>query len=165
MKPKSNARSSLRWTIERTRALALVVAGTAVVTLAGCGGDSPTGTKAPTTPAGSYNIATINAKALPVAVFADSGYMFEVTAGSMTLTADGKYTAIETFRQTVPGNVSVFVDTTRGTWAFAGTSVTFTNTSDIPPSTFQATWSNSGTLTLSELDFKTTNTFVYSLAR
>lgn len=136
--------------------------------LAACGGSNdastgPTGTPVPTTPAGSYNIATINTKAPPVAVISDSGFMVEVTAASIALTTDGKYIAVETSRWTVPGNVSVFVDTTSGTWTLSGTTVNFNDTLD--QSTFQATWSSTGTLTLQELDGKNTNTFVYSLAK
>ena len=160
----------VRWTIERGRALAAVAAMVVTIgALAACGSssDAPTGTSQPppqaTSPTGNYNIATINAKALPVAVIADSGFTWEVTAGSMSLTADGKYTAVETYRQTVPGNVSVFVDSTQGTWALAGTTITFNNTLD--QSTFQAAWSTSGTLTLQELDGKNSNTFVYAIAK
>lgn len=138
---------------------------TIIGVLAACGSDSPTGGKGTvqTSPVGTYTIATINAKAPPVAVISDSGFMWEVTSGSMSLTGDGNYTAVETFRQTVPGNVSVFVDSTRGTWTFSGTTVTFNNTLD--QSTFQATWANTGTLTLQELDGKNTNTFVYSVGK
>jgi len=169
MKAKANTIASLRWTIEHARTLAAVAAMVATIgALAACGGSNdastgPTGQPAPSTPTGTYTIATINTKAPPVAVISDSGFMWEVTAGSMVLTSDGKYTAVESFRQTVPGNVSVFVDTTRGTWTLSGTTVNFNDTLD--QSTFQATWSNTGTLTLQELDGKNTNTFVYSLQK
>jgi len=155
----------------RMRALVACVLAGAVVGVVACGGDAPTSsgtTTSPpptTSPAGTYAISTINTKALPVAVIADSGFTWEVTAGSMALTSDGKYLAVETFRQTVPGDVSVFVDTTTGTWALSGNVVTFTNTLDIPPSTFTATWASTGTLTLSELDGKNTNTFVYAIQK
>lgn len=161
MIPTSKRASSVRWTIERARALA-AIAATAAVVAACSSGDAPTSTS-PTTPVGSYAIATINAKAPPVAVISDSGFTWEVTSGSMVLTTDGKYTAVEAYRQTVPGNVSIFVDTTRGTWALSGTTVSLNNTLD--QSTFQATWSNTGTLTLQELDGKNTNTFVYALQK
>jgi hypothetical protein len=162
-------RTVLRWTIDRRRALATSTLAALVALLVACGSDGPTastGNNNPppaSTPAGNYAISTINAKSLPVAVIADSGFMWEVTSGTMTLTADGKYSSVETFRQTVPGNVSIFVDTTSGTWSVSGNTVSFVDTID--QSSFQATWASSGTLTLSELDGKTTNTVVYALAR
>jgi hypothetical protein len=125
--------------------------------LAACGGDS-TGPNAPSGPAGAYAIATINAKALPVAIFADTGFTYEVTAGTLTLTGDSKYSVMTTFRQTVPGNVSTFVDSTGGTWSLSGTTITFVNGEDA--STDKAEWV-SGKLTFTVIDGKATNTYVY----
>jgi hypothetical protein len=162
-----NRNPSLHWTTRRLLALG---GGFAIALAAACGGsDAPTGTTGggnpppAQTPVGNYTISTINAKALPVAVLADTGFTWEVMSGSMSLTADGKYTAVETFRQTVPGNQSTFVDSTRGTWTVAAGTVTFNNTLD--QSTFTAAWATTGTLTVSELDGKTANTFVYAIQK
>jgi hypothetical protein len=101
----------------------------------------------------------VNGKGLPVAIFSDTNYTYEVTSGSLALTTDGKFSIVTTFRQTIPGNISTFVDSTGGTWVLTGTSVTLTNGSD--GSTDTATWAN-GQLTFTETDGKNTDTYVYA---
>jgi hypothetical protein len=134
--------------------------------IAACGGDSgPTnpggGGQTSSTPTGSYDISTVNAKALPFTVFSDTGgYKWEVTAGSFGLTADGKYTAKWTFRQTIGGRVDTFIDSTFGTWALSGTTVNFTNAQDANAND-KAEWSNTGKLTFTEIEGTATNTYVY----
>jgi hypothetical protein len=157
MKETERRNSLSRWTSGRLRSLALV----AVIAAAGaCGGsDSPSGPATPKTPDGSYNISTVNGKGLPVAIFSDTNYTYEVTSGSLALTTDGKFSIVTTFRQTIPGNISTFVDSTGGTWVLTGTSVTLTNGSD--GSTDTATWAN-GQLTFTETDGKNTDTYVYA---
>ena len=49
-------------------------------------------------------------------MFADTGFVVVVTAGTITLTADGKFASAVTTRETVAGNVSVYVDHVSGTW-------------------------------------------------
>lgn len=102
----------------------------AVATLAACGGDGgPTGPGA--TVVGTYSISTVNGKALPVALYpADPLFMYEVTVGALTLTADGNFSVVTTYRQTIPGNVSVIVDSTHGTWVLTGTNVAFAGAQD-----------------------------------
>ena len=102
---------------------------------------------------------TVNGKALPVAIFADTNYTYEVMSGTLVLTTDGKFTVVSKFRQTIPGNVSLFVDSTGGTWALSGTTITFTNVDD--KSTNTATWANTQ-LTFVDNDGKTTMTVVYA---
>lgn len=138
---------------------------TIMLVLAACGGDSsgnPTGPgQTSSTPAGSYDISTVNAKALPFTIFSDTGgYKWEVTAGSFGLTPDGKYTAKWTFRQTIGGRVDTFLDSTFGTWALNGTTVNFTNGQD-PNANDKAEWSNAGRLTFTETEGTATNTYVY----
>lgn len=166
MKDTTARTGTRRLTINSPRTLAVALMFAATTVLAACGGDSGTGpdTKVvpPTpTPVGSYTISTINAKALPVAIFADTGFTYEVTSGSLALSSDGKYTVSITYRQTVPNDVSTFVDSTRGTWVLSGTSVNFTDALDASQSF--ATWSSTAnTLTFTTIEGKATNTYVYS---
>ena len=141
-----------------TAAFGLVV----LATLAACGGESATGPNSSTTPVGAYTMTTLNGKALPASLYADGTYNFEVTAGKLTLTNDGKFLAITTTRQTVPGNVETFVDTVGGTWVLTGTTVALTDLSD--GSTVNSAWAN-GTLTMSETDGGVTTTIVYGLKK
>jgi hypothetical protein len=156
MKEAKQRNPLFRWTNGRLRSLAFV----AMFAAAGaCGGDSPSGPTAAKTPDGSYTISTVNGKGLPVAIFSDTNYTYEVTSGTVALTTDGKYSIVTKFRQTIPGNVSTFVDSTGGTWLLSGTSITFTNADD--KSTDTAAWAN-GQLTFRETDGKNTNTYVYA---
>jgi hypothetical protein len=159
MKEIKRRHSLSHWTNGPLRSLAFVAAFTALMAAAACGGDSPSAPATPKTPDGSYNIATVNGHALPVAIFADTNYTYEVMSGSLVLTTDGKYSIMTKFRQTVPGNVSIFPDSTGGTWVLSGTSITFTNSDD--KSTDTATWAKNQ-LTFTETDGKATTTYVYS---
>jgi hypothetical protein len=104
----------------------------------------------------------VNGKNLPVALFAEATYTYEVTNGTLALTSDGKYSVVTTFRQTLPGSVSTFVDSTGGTWVQAGSNIQMTNSQDGSLDT--ATW-DKGILTFVEVDGKTTTTFVYGLKK
>ena len=157
----------IRWTIRRARRSLLVASCATAALLAACGGsESPSGpgtTPPPAaSPAGSYTIQTVNGKSLPVALFADGSYTYEVTTGSLTLGSDGKYSVVTSYRQTVPGNVEVFVDSTGGTWTLSGGTVQFTNSQD--NSTDSAAWAN-GLLTFAELDATTKVTTMYVYAK
>ncbi len=146
-----------RWTIGGKRSL--VCAGTiAALALAACGGDA-SGPNVSKTPEGSYNISTVNGKTLPAAIFSEPDFKLEVTSGSLVLTSDGKYSTVTTTRQTVPDNVSTFVDSTAGTWVLTGSQVQFTDGQD--GSKVSATWGN-GQLTFSETDGGVTTTLVYT---
>jgi hypothetical protein len=145
----------------------LIAIGAAMAIAAcGSGGDSSTAPPPlPTTPVGSYAISTVNGKGLPVAVASDTSglYKLEITSGTMALTADGKYSVVTSSRQTIPGNVSLFVDSTGGTWVLSGANVLFTNSQDGTNDT--AAWSNAGQLTFAEVNGTTITTFVYGLAK
>src|SRR5579872_562800 len=86
-----------------TAALALVAG--AVTMVAACSSDSPSspGTRSPV---GSWAVATVNGKAPPVAIAADSTFTAERVSGNLSHTSYAQYTTIVTTRWTVPGNVS-----------------------------------------------------------
>jgi hypothetical protein len=152
-------------TIDRARRSGFVLAFASLAALAACGSDSstgPSGPAVPTTPVGSYTITTINGKGLPVALFAEASYTYEVTNGTLALTSGGKYSVVTTFRQTLPGSVSTFVDSTGGTWVQTGTNIQLTNGQDGSLDT--ATW-DKGILTFVEVDGKVTTTYVYGLKK
>ena len=104
----------------RARALAQLCAAAAAAFLVACGSDS-----SPTGPGGStqdaerlYAISTINASALPVAIFSDTGgFKLEVMSGTIALSADGKYSIVTNYRETMPGVSDTYTDSTGGTWA------------------------------------------------
>lgn len=141
-----------------------MVALASLVAAGACGSssDSPTGPAVPTTPVGSYTITTVNGKALPVALFADASYTYEVTQGKLSLGSDGKYSVVTTFRQTLPGSVETFVDSTGGTWLQTGNAIAMTNSQD--GSLDNATW-DKGILTFVEVDGKATTTYIYGLKK
>jgi hypothetical protein len=128
--------------------------------IAACGSDSTTSPgNTPNSPIGSYSISTVNGKSLPVALYAAGTYTYEVTAGTIGLTSDGKYSMINTYRQTIPGDVEIFADTTGGTWTMSGTTISMTDASD--GSTGQLTWSGTQ-LMFAIVDGAVTNTYVYT---
>lgn len=150
----------------RGRGLIALCAIAASVLLAACGSDS-SGTTGPggntqKTPDGSYSISTINSGALPAAIFSDTGgFKLEVMSGTITLTTSGTYSIVTNFRETLPGVLDTYSDSTGGTWTLSGTTVQFTDGSD--GSKDQATWSN-GQLTFIEPGAGTAQiTFVYKL--
>jgi hypothetical protein len=131
--------------------------------IAACGSDKTTspggGGGNPNSPVGSYAISTVNGKNLPVALYAATNYMYEVTTGTIGLTSDGKYSLITTYRQTIPNDIETFVDSTGGTWSLSGTTISLTDGQD--GSTGQITWATNQ-LMFAIVDGKVTNTFVYT---
>lgn len=122
----SRARPSTRHlTIGRARALA---AFAVIVAIVACSDSS--GPAVQKSPEGNYAITSVNGKAVPAPLFSDTGgYMLEITSGSLSLTSDGKYSSVMGFRQTLPGAVSTYSDSTGGTWVRTGGNVQFTETS------------------------------------
>src|SRR3954463_4662498 len=119
-----------RLTIDRARRSGFVLAFASLAALGACGSDSstgPSGPAVPTNPIGSYTITTVNGKGLPVALFADGSYSYEITKGTLALTSDGKYSVVTTFRQNLPGSVETLVDSTGGTWVQTGATIAMTN--------------------------------------
>jgi hypothetical protein len=148
------------------RARAIVFGACALsIFLIACGSDSsPTGPSTQKSPPGTYTIATINASPLPAAIFADTGgFKLEVMSGTITLTAAGTYSIVTNYRETLPGVLDTYMDSTGGTWVMtAGTStIVFTNSADTTQD--QATWT-SGQLTFVEPGVSPPQiTFVYKL--
>jgi hypothetical protein len=135
----------------------------AVAAITACGGDatSPGTPSGPTSPTGSYSMSTVNGKPLPFTMFSDTNYRYEVTAGTLSLTGDGKATVWMTYRQTVVTNVETFVDSSSGTWTRSGSAVSFA----WPDSSHEtATWAN-GQLSVAHVDGSVTTTYVYTLKK
>ena len=144
-----------------TQSITAMVAVIATAIVTACSDAS--GPKGYKDPAGTYTVATLNGKTLPATMYADTNYLYELTSGSASLTGDGKFVSVLNFRQTLPGSVSLFVDTVRGKWALSGITVTFTNSLDTT-ATDQATWSNAGKLTFVEPhDGGGSDTLVYAI--
>jgi hypothetical protein len=155
------------WTTGLARRSRLAAISAALAVLAACGSaDSPSGPgtpTVPTSPIGSYTIQTVNGKALPVVIAGDGQFTWEVTAGSVVLGADGKYQFVKNYRQTVPGNVSMFVDSSAaGMWVQTGPTIQFTDAFD--GSIDSATW-DKGIMTFAEPGSPAPTTYVYALKR
>jgi hypothetical protein len=159
-------RLTIRWG-RRSRIAAISIA-LAFVAACGASGDSPTTpvvpvvpvVPTPTTPVGSYTLQTVNGKTPPVAVIVLAPYMVEITNATFELAATGSYTSVLTSRQTVPGNISTFVDSAAGTWVQSGSNITLTSVVDGATTTGTATW-DKGLLTLTGATGTTTSTYVY----
>jgi hypothetical protein len=166
MKETRTRYATSRWTIGRAPALGRVAlfAGLAAIAAwtAACGSDKTTGPGGPNgSPVGNYTISTVNGKSLPAPLYSDGNFSYDVTNGTIGLTGDSKYTLATTYKQTIPGNVEIFVDSTFGTWSMTGTTISLTDGQD--GSTGQITWSSTQSqLMFAIVDGKVTNTFVYT---
>ena len=94
---------------------------------AACGGDKST---APKRLEGTYTLRTINGGNLPTIVYDDpaSGQRAEVTAGSMTMTSGGTFSAPWSFRLTDNGTVTTYSETCEGTFTRTGNHVVMEET-------------------------------------
>lgn len=96
---------------------ARVVGLALIASVAACSGDKgPTGPAVPTSPIAAYALSTVDSKPLPLTMFADTGYVVEITTGAITLASDKTFTSSVTTRETVDGNVSLYVEKSSGTW-------------------------------------------------
>ena len=145
-----------RWTIGVARSSKLAAGVAAIAFVTACGSDSTTGLSS-SNPVGSYTMSTVNGKAVPTSLFADGAFSYDITGGSMKLTSDGKFSTVTNYRQTLPGSVENFVDSTGGTWTQSGSALQMTASDG---STATATFDKS-TLTLSATDAGVTLTVVY----
>jgi hypothetical protein len=86
---------------------------------AGCGSDNST---SPKRLEGTYTISTINGSNLPVVVYDDptNAQRGEITGGSITLSANGTFSAPWSFRLTDNGAVSSTGETCTGTFTRTG---------------------------------------------
>jgi len=147
-----------RWTIGLGRSSKLTASIAAIALITACGSDSTTGpSSGASNPVGSYTMSTVNGKAVPTSLFADGAFSYDIIGGSMKLTSDGKFSTVTNYRQTLPGSVENFVDSTGGTWTQSGSALQFSISDG---STATATFDKS-TLTLSATDAGVTLTVVY----
>lgn len=161
MKKPANSSAACYTTTRRMRTVTAVTLLAITGILAACSGSDatgPNGVKIPKTFVGSYDVSTVNDKALPVAIFSDTAYTYERMSGTLVLTSDGHYTTKMTSRQTIAGRVDTFIDSTGGTWTYTDTLVTFTDNDQT--SLDHAKWVD-GKLTFSEAEGKGTNVYVY----
>jgi len=110
---------------------------------------------------GSYTLSTMNGKGLPFTMYSDTNYKYEVTAGSLALTGDGKFSVVTTSRQTVGTNVETFVDSSGGTWKQTGAGISFVGDDSTTSSGTLA----SNQLTVTQVDGNVTTTAVYALKK
>lgn len=93
------------------------------------GGDPDPVPTAADSVAGSFVLASVDGKPLPVTILAESGYELHVTAGQSVLQSGGAFSIALTTREVVLGFASVYVDSVVGAWTQTGTSVQVT----VPP--------------------------------
>jgi hypothetical protein len=151
------------------RALRSRVTVVAIVALiaSACAGDTvaapgdPPGDQTPATPVGSYTLVTVDAKALPWTMFADTGYTLEVQGATLAITSDGKWVSKVVQRETVAGFVSTYNDSTFGTWTATASSKSAVLTNAETATTSSAAWTATG-LTVQQLDGATTRAYAYT---
>jgi flagellar basal body rod protein FlgG len=162
MREAGARQTASHWTIRGARSLAQVTGLAMLLALGACSADgatSPTQSSNTPVPYGNYAISTVNGKALPVALAQDGAYSYEVTNGTLALSQDGKFSIVTTYRQTITDNVSIFVDSTGGTWSISGNTVTLKNSAD--GTTDTGTWETTQ-LTFVETVNNVTTTSVYT---
>ncbi len=99
-----------------------LLAGIAAVALGGC--KDSTGTDADAV-AGVYTLVTIDGQQLPVIVDQVGNDIVELTAGTVTLDANGTFSDVTDLRFTESGVATTEVDAAQGNWTVVGTTVTF----------------------------------------
>lgn len=144
---------------------AAAVAVLAITLTTACSkGDSVTGPAPapppPATPVGSYTLSTIDAKALPYTMFADTGYTLEVTSGTLSIATTGKWVSKIVTRETVAGNVSTYTDSTFGNWTVPAGSTIAVMTNVETGVTSNATWTAID-VTVNDVDGTVTRKIVY----
>lgn len=144
---------------------AAAVAVLAVTLTTACGkGEGATGPAAaappPATPVGNYTLSTIDAKALPYTMFADTGYTLEVMSGTISITTNGKWVSKVVTRETVAGNVSTYSDSTYGSWTVPGGATLAVLTNAETGATTNATWTAID-VTVNDVDGTVTRKVVY----
>jgi hypothetical protein len=103
------------------KALAGVAALTLLVTATNAQGQSP----APSAAVGTYRLATINDRPLPVVVEEEDGCRDEVVSGTLTLKPDGTWTLVHTERDVCGDKVESDEENEDGKYTLQGTMVTF----------------------------------------
>ncbi len=132
-----------------------LLAAAAIVAIA-CGGDASTGPDS--SPVGNFQLSEYNGKSLPVTLFSDVMFMDVLTAGTLSLAADGTYLATISVNETVGGNLSTYVDSGSGKWTRSGGTMVFVGVdSTSQPATWDGTTitlTDSSTVTPSSLAFR-----------
>ncbi|HSL70212.1 MAG TPA: hypothetical protein VK864_08205 [Longimicrobiales bacterium] len=81
--------------------------------------------------AGTYTLRTVNGQNLPFALIVlGTAYRLEVTAASVTINANGTYSASSTLRETEDGMTTTTTETSAGTWTRTNNAITFRDTAD-----------------------------------
>lgn len=104
------------------------------VAFAACGSDGPSG-PAPTaadTVAGTFALTAVDTKSIPATILTETGYTLQVIASTAELSANGTVTLAINTRETVAGNVSIYVDSLQGTWTQNAGVVTLVMTPGLP---------------------------------
>jgi hypothetical protein len=130
----------------RVASFALALA--AVTALAGCGGDKSTG---PGAIAGNYRMRSVNGETLPVVLEEFGSYRAELTAASLTLDDDGRFTESSTVRETDGGQTVTTIGSCPGSYTRGGSTITFeedASSNDYCGFSYTATWTTGNTLTV-----------------
>ena len=130
----------------RVASFALALA--AVTALAGCGGDKSTG---PGAIAGNYRMRSVNGETLPVVLEEFGSYRAELTAASLTLDDDGRFTESSTVRETDGGQTVTTIGSCPGSYTRGGSTITFEEDASSDENcgfSYTATWTNGNTLTV-----------------
>ena len=123
-----------------------VAIAAALVTLAACKGDSST---APMSVVGTFNLQSVNGKALPYAVVdsvpGQPAFRVEILSpSSLTINADKTFRFALTLKTAVGGSSSVATETATGVYTLAGNTVSLTANGE----TFAGEWDGNNTITL-----------------
>jgi len=144
----------------KAAAVAVLAVTLATACSKGEGATGPGATPPPATPVGSYTLSTIDAKVLPYTMFADTGYTLEITSGSISITANGKWVSKVVTRETVAGNVSTYSDSTYGNWTVPAGATLAVLTNAETGATTNATWTAID-VTVNDVDGTVTRKVVY----
>lgn len=129
-----------------TRIRRLACAAAALVTLAACKGDSLT---APLSVFGTFNLQSVNGKALPYVVVdsipGQPAFRIEVMSpSSLTINADKTFRFVLTLKSAAGGSSSVNTETATGMYTLSGNTVSLTANGE----TLTGDWDGNNTLTL-----------------
>lgn len=91
--------------------------------VAACGGSD--GVNEPASIAGTYNLETIDGQSPPIVVFDQPGIKVEIVSGNFVLAGNKTFTTNVVFRVTEDSQVSTESNSFGGTYAVAGSTVTF----------------------------------------